>query len=146
MFSTMSSDFFITTAMTQFGEDNSANGTATQGVDGAPPEGVAQVEGPLGGNFFTFMMIALVGMIVFSMFSGRKQKKRRVAMLDTLQKRDNVLTRGGVFGTIVEIKPDRVVLKVDESSNTRITVLRDSIEQVTAESTSKTIDDTSIED
>jgi preprotein translocase subunit YajC len=76
-------------------------------------------------------MLLLVGMIVFSLFSGRKQKKRRAAMLDTLQKRDTVLTRGGVFGTIVEVKPDRVILKVDESSNTRITVLRDSIEQVT---------------
>ena len=54
-------------------------------------------------------------------------------MIDSLQKRDQVLTRGGVFGTIVDIKPDRVVLKVDESSNTRITVLRDSIEQVTTE-------------
>ena len=141
MFSTMSSDLIITTAMTQFGEDSATNGTATQGFDGAPPDGVAQVEGPLGGNFFTFMMIALVGMIVFSMFSGRKQKKRRVAMLDTLQKRDTVLTRGGVFGTIVEIKPDRVVLKVDESSNTRITVIRDSIEKVTAESTDQSTED-----
>jgi preprotein translocase subunit YajC len=137
----MSSDLIITTAMTQFGEDSATNGTATQGFDGAPPDGVAQVEGPLGGNFFTFMMIALVGMIVFSMFSGRKQKKRRVAMLDTLQKRDTVLTRGGVFGTIVEIKPDRVVLKVDESSNTRITVIRDSIEKVTAESTDQSTED-----
>ena len=54
-------------------------------------------------------------------------------MLSSLNKRDQVLTRGGVFGSIVEIKEDRVVLKVDESSNTRITVLRDSIEQVTAE-------------
>ena len=76
-------------------------------------------------------------MIVFSFFSGRKQRKKRSAMLDTLQKRDTVLTRGGVFGTIVEIKPDRVILKVDESSNTRITVLRDSIEQVTAETSSE---------
>ncbi|HIB00552.1 MAG TPA: preprotein translocase subunit YajC, partial [Phycisphaerales bacterium] len=72
----------------------------------------------------------------FSFFGGRKQKKRRASMLDSLAKSDQVLTRGGVFGTIVDIKPDRVVLKVDESSNTRITVLRESIEQVTAETTS----------
>jgi preprotein translocase subunit YajC len=78
-------------------------------------------------------MLLLVFMIVFSMFSGRKQRKKRTAMLSSLNKRDQVLTRGGVFGSIVEIKEDRVVLKVDESSNTRITVLRDSIEQVTAE-------------
>ena len=104
-------------------------------ADGTPPVGTegTPVDAPLGGNFFTMLMLLLVGMIVFSFFSGRKQKKKRVAMIDSLQKKDKVLTRGGVFGTIVEVKPDRVVLKVDESSNTRITVLRESIEQVTTD-------------
>jgi preprotein translocase subunit YajC len=130
MFFTSSSDFIITTTLTQFGDEQPA---ATTTVDGSPQPGTEVSDGPLGGNFFTMLMLLLVGMIVFSMFSGRKQKKRRASMLDTLQKRDTVLTRGGVFGTIVEIKPDRVVLKVDESSNTRITVLRDSIEKVTVD-------------
>lgn len=130
MLLTSSSDFILTTTLTQFGEEQPA---ATTTADGSPQPGREMSEGPLGGNFFTMLMLLLVGMIVFSMFSGRKQKKRRASMLDTLQKRDTVLTRGGVFGTIVEIKPDRVVLKVDESSNTRITVLRDSIEQVTVD-------------
>lgn len=130
MLFTSSSDFIITATLTQFGEEQPA---ATTTADGSPQAGTEVSEGPLGGNFFTMLMLLLVGMIVFSMFSGRKQKKRRASMLDTLQKRDTVLTRGGVFGTIVEIKPDRVVLKVDESSNTRITVLRDSIEQVTVD-------------
>jgi len=130
MLFTSSSDFIITTTLTQFGEEQPATTTT---ADGSPQAGTEVIEGPLGGNFFTMLMLLLVGMIVFSMFSGRKQKKRRASMLDTLQKRDTVLTRGGVFGTIVEIKPDRVVLKVDESSNTRITVLRDSIEQVTVD-------------
>lgn len=137
MFFSTSSDLLVTTALSQFGDEQSASGTATQGVDGTPTPGTEVVEGPLGGNFFTMLMLLLVGMIVFSMFSGRKQKKRRASMLDSLQKRDTVLTRGGVFGTIVELKPDRVVLKIDESSNTRITVLRDSIEQVTADTSSE---------
>jgi preprotein translocase subunit YajC len=132
MFLTPSQDFILATTLTQFPDEQPSSGTTTQGVDGSPATGTEVVESPFGGsNFFTFLMLLLVGMIVFSLFSGRKQKKRRAAMLDTLQKRDTVLTRGGVFGTIVEVKPDRVILKVDESSNTRITVLRDSIEQVT---------------
>ena len=123
----------MTATLTQFGDEQSQSGTTTEGADGSPSVGTESGDGPFGGNFFTMLMLLLVGMIVFSMFSGRKQKKRRATMLDSLQKRDIVLTRGGVFGTIVEIKPDRVVLKVDESSNTRITVLRDSIEKVTVE-------------
>ena len=137
MFSTSTSDFIITsTTCTPLfpGGDESQSTTVTEGADGSTTTGVDQVSSsPFGGNFFTMLMLLLVGMIVFSFFGGRKQRKKRSAMLDSLQKRDTVLTRGGVFGTIVEIKPDRVVLKVDESSNTRITVLRDSIEQVTTD-------------
>ena len=109
--------------------------TPTTQADGSQVVGAEGevVEWPLGGNFFTMLMLLLVGMIVFSFFGGRKQKKKRAAMIDSLQKHDQVLTRGGVFGTIVDVKSDRVVLKIDESSNTRITVLRDSIEQVTAD-------------
>ena len=119
----------------QFGDETSS--TATTSESGTPTAADGQVvQGPFGDNFFPILMLLLVGMIAFSFFGGRKQKKRRATMLESLSKRVQVLTRGGVFGTIVELKPDRVVLKVDESSNTRITVLRDSIEQVTADTSS----------
>ena len=108
--------------------------SATIIADGTQADGSApQVSNPFGDNFFLMLMLILLGMIVLSFFSGRKQRKQRATMLDALKKHDQVLTRGGVFGSVMEIKPDRVVLKVDESSNTRITVLRDSIEQVTAD-------------
>jgi preprotein translocase subunit YajC len=105
-------------------------------VDGVPVQSdSATAQDPFGGNFFLILMLFVFGMIVFSAFGGRKQRKKRASMLDSLKKHDQVVTRGGVFGSIVEINPDRVVLKVDESSNTRITVVRDSIEQVTNDST-----------
>jgi len=128
-------EIIVQLAGAQFG-DEGAQGSATTTADGSVTGEGQVATGPFGDNFFPMLMLLLVGMIVFSFFGGRKQKKRRASMLDSLAKHDEVLTRGGVFGTIVEIKPDRVVLKVDESSNTRITVLRDSIEQVTAETTS----------
>ncbi|MDP6480160.1 MAG: preprotein translocase subunit YajC [Phycisphaerales bacterium] len=104
---------------------------------GGTAEGVAG-EGPSpspfgGGGFFYFLIILMVVMIAFSVFGGRKQRKRREALLRSLKKHDSVLTRGGVFGSIVDIDDDRVVLKVDEASNTRITVVRDSIDRVFGE-------------
>jgi preprotein translocase subunit YajC len=127
-------EIIVQLASAQFG-DEGAQGTATTTADGTATGGAQGAAGPFDGGFFPMLMLLLVGMIIFSFFGGRKQKKRRASMLDSLKNRDQVLTRGGVFGTIVELKPDRVVLKVDESSNTRITVLRESIEQVTADST-----------
>ena len=39
-------------------------------------------------------------------------------------------TIGGVIGAVVEIKTDTILLKVDESSNTRMTFARDAVQQV----------------
>jgi preprotein translocase YajC subunit len=56
-------------------------------------------------------------------------------MLAAIKKNDSVRTVGGIIGSVVEVKPDVVVLKVDENSNTKITVARSKIEAVMKEST-----------
>ena len=76
------------------------------------------------------MIIVIMVFIVFSVMGQRRDKKKRDALLNAIKKHDRVQTVGGVLGSVVEIKPDTVVLKVDESSNTRITFARSSIQQV----------------
>ena len=76
----------------------------------------------------------VVLMLIFSMTSTRREKKRREALLSAIKKHDRVQTIGGVIGSVVEVKPDYVVLKVDESSNTRITFARSAIQQVLSSS------------
>lgn len=87
---------------------------------------------------FLFMMIIplLVLMVVFSLFSQRREKKRRSKMLGGMKKHDTVRTIGGVIGAVVEVKPDTVILKVDERSNTRMTFSRDAIQQIIEADTS----------
>ena len=41
-------------------------------------------------------------------------------MVQTLAKNDKVRTIGGIIGTVVDVKGDEVVLKIDESNNTKI--------------------------
>jgi len=41
-----------------------------------------------------------------------------------------VLTIGGVVGTVVSVKDDQVVVKVDESTNTKMTFLKSAIQRV----------------
>jgi preprotein translocase YajC subunit len=55
-------------------------------------------------------------------------------MLSSIKKNDSVRTVGGIIGSVVEVKPDVVVLKVDENSNTKVTVARSKIEAVLKES------------
>jgi preprotein translocase subunit YajC len=103
-----------------------ANGATT--TPGNPPPTTSP--GGLTNEFFMIMLLVLVGMIVFSMMGQRRDRKRREAMISAIKKHDRVQTIGGVIGSVVEVKPDLVVLKVDESSNTRITFARAAIQQV----------------
>lgn len=100
------------------GTATDAAGTATQGA-------------PAGGGSFMVMLIVLMGaMILFSFVSARREKKKREQLLGNIKKHDKVLTVGGIVGSVVELKDDSVVLKVDETSNTRITFAKSAISQV----------------
>lgn len=106
------------------GADGSATGGA--GAGGAP-----QAD-PFGGPFFIIMLAVLAFMVIITVMGPRKEKKKRESMLSALKKHDKVQTVGGVIGSIVELKPDYVVLKVDESANTRITFAKSAIQQIIA--------------
>lgn len=95
--------------------------------------GGQQAAAPSGGilNMLLPVMLGLMlFMIVSSMFAGRRQKRERAAMMDALSKHDRVLTNSGMLGTIVEIKDKEVVLRVDDETNTRITMVRDAVNSV----------------
>ena len=89
---------------------------------------------PLSGSFMFIVIGMVVVMLIITSMGPRRERKRREAMLSAISKHDRVQTVGGVIGSIVELKPDFVVLKVDESSNTRITFARSSIQQVLSSS------------
>lgn len=96
--------------------------TGTPVPTGAKPQPQGMDSGIL------FMMLAAFGVIiVMQVFGSRKERKKRDALIGALKKNDRVQTAGGVIGAIVEVKPETVVLKVDENSNTRITFAKSAI-------------------
>jgi preprotein translocase subunit YajC len=85
-----------------------------------------------------FTMIRSMGpiilMVVIFFFlmnrSKKKQDKGRTDMLAQLKKGDEVQTIGGILGKVLEAREDRVLVKVDESSNTKIWFSRTAIHRV----------------
>jgi len=79
-----------------------------------------------------FGPLLLLGVLFYFLMFGnkRKQEKQRQDMLSQLSKGTEVVTIGGQIGKVVEARPDRVLLKVDESSNTKIWFLRSAIHRV----------------
>ena len=77
------------------------------------------------------MMIALVVFLLLSSRSQRKREERqRQELHNSLAKNDRVLTIGGVIGTVTAVKDDQVIVKVDESTNTKMTFLKTAIQRI----------------
>lgn len=61
----------------------------------------------------------------------RKEKERHRNMIAALKKGDEIVTVGGIIGTIVHVDRDRLTVKTGE--NTRLLVERDKVSRTTAE-------------
>ena len=105
------------------------DGTATTTTDGTTAPATAPTS-PFD-NILLPMLLVLGVLFVFSLTGGRKEKKRRAEMLNNLKKGNKVQTAGGVLGTIVEVRDDEVLVKVDENSNTRMRFAKSAITAVT---------------
>ncbi len=102
-----------------------APGGATQG-----PGGAQQPGGFGDAGFLILLAVIMLVFIVFSMSGQRKERKRKEAMLSSLKKGDKVQTIGGILGTIVDVRDQEVVVKVDENANTRLRLARQAVQAV----------------
>jgi len=81
-----------------------------------------------------FIMALFMGVMVFLVLNtitrSRREKRERAALQSNLTKHARVVTIGGICGTIHSVKEDEVVIKVDESSNTKMTFLKSAVQKV----------------
>ena len=83
---------------------------------------------PFGGSsqwLFIGLMFVMMYFILFR--APRKKQQQHKQMVQALEKNDKVRTIGGIIGTVVDVKGDEVILKVDESNNTKIRVVSSAI-------------------
>jgi preprotein translocase subunit YajC len=74
-------------------------------------------------------LFLLVGGMYFLMIAPQRKKQKQLEkMLAALQSGDEVVTTGGLFGTITNIKDDRYVIRVGD--NTKIEVAKGFIQSV----------------
>lgn len=80
------------------------------------------------------LLIYLVGFILIVWFvllrPQQKMAKQHRDMVSALQKGDEVMTEGGIIGSVVHLTEDRVTVKTAE--NTRLVVARAKIARVMA--------------
>ncbi|KPJ62458.1 MAG: hypothetical protein AMS15_03940 [Planctomycetes bacterium DG_23] len=84
-------------------------------------------------HFIILMVLIFVVMYLLVMRPQRKKERQRKEMLSKIKRNDKVMTIGGIYGIVTQVKPDEVVLKVDENANVRMHFTRSSIAKIIVE-------------
>src|SRR5437764_9790420 len=81
-------------------------------------------------QLMTFLPVVLIfGAMYFLMIAPqRKKQKEHEKMLTALQSGDEIVTTGGIFGTITNVKDDRFIVRI--ADNTKIELGKGFVQQV----------------
>jgi len=80
--------------------------------------------------FLPLIIVVMVFMLFGTIKSKRGEQKNANEMLKNMKRGDRVMTSAGFWAPSVDVRDSEVMLKVDESSNTKIKFTRDAIKRV----------------
>jgi preprotein translocase subunit YajC len=80
--------------------------------------------------FAPFILILVLFYFLMLRPARQREKQQRDMLMNQLKKNDEVVTSAGIIGTVANIKDDEVTLKVDESANVRLRVLKSTIVKI----------------
>lgn len=94
---------------------------ATAYAMGAPGgDAAAQAQG--GGYQGIIMMVVIFAIFYFIMIRPQQKKmKEHKKMLEAIKKGDEVVTAGGIYGTVEGVNPDTLTVKIAEGVKVKIT-------------------------
>ena len=82
-----------------------------------------------GASMFVPMILIFVIFYMLVFRPQKKEKKEKQEMRNNLKKNEQIVTAGGIHGTVVLVKENTVILRVDD--NTKIEFDKESIAAVT---------------
>ena len=104
------------------------------------PGGAAPEQSPFGGmSIFPLIFMLLIVFYLIVLRPQKKEQKKRLELLNNLKKNDRVVTIGGIYGVVMNAKreTDEVILKVDETNDTKIRVIYNAIARVISDEPSE---------
>ncbi|MBL8896826.1 MAG: preprotein translocase subunit YajC [Planctomycetes bacterium] len=94
------------------------------------PSGQPQQAAPQGGDLMSTLVL-FGGMFLllwlFLLGPERRKRKQHEQRLAQLKEKDEVMTLGGIFGTVVMLRGDQITIRVDEKRGTTLRIARSSI-------------------
>ncbi len=106
------------------GEAVTGAGNGTTGSAGVPT-----TASPQGGGQLLFIMVGMLALMIFvSVWSGRKEKKKREQLMAAMGKGDLVQTIGGAVGTIEQVRDNEVVIRFEDM--TKIKFVKSAVQTI----------------
>ena len=94
------------------------------------PTGIDALLVKLTQNPIPVLIAVMVIMYLFLFRSKGSKDKQRKEMLAQLKRGDEIQTIGGIIGTVLEVRETDVLVKVDETNNTKMRFSRNAIHRV----------------
>jgi len=91
----------------------------------------AQPQATQGGNYSFLIMMLLIFVVMYFFMIRPQQKKQKeiVKFRESLKKGDKIVTVGGIYGVVAEVKEQYVLMEIDNNVKIRVDkqcVVRDS--------------------
>jgi len=92
------------------------------------PRPMSPLENPL-------VILVLMGVFIyfFLIRPQKKEQEQKQKMLAGLKKNDRVVTTGGIYGTVVNVKDNEVTLRVDDQAKVKIRFRKAAVSAVVTE-------------
>jgi len=84
---------------------------------------MANPNDPKGSTMWSSLIMMLLIIMVFYFFMIRPQMKRQKELKnfrDALKKGDNVITSGGIYGKITEVRDNIVMVEIDKNTQIKV--------------------------
>jgi len=109
-----------------------AQGTATKVTNDDPNALDGAKTSPAGPEWMKFAPMAILFIVMyFLLIKGPKKKQQKhTQMVGSIQKNDRIQTIGGIIGTVINTKDNEIVIKIDESNNTKMTISKGAVSKV----------------
>lgn len=87
----------------------------------------------------TVLYVVVIGAMLYFMMirPQRKQQKQHSALLSTLATGDSVLTSSGMYGVVIDVMEDIVIVEFGSNKNCRIPMKKSAVVEIEKPSTEK---------
>lgn len=89
-----------------------------------------QAQGNLLLGLLPFILVFVIFYLLI-ILPQRKKQKQHQQMVENLKPGDRIITSGGIFGTVMDVHPDRIELKI--ASNVKIDILKSAVAIILSE-------------